>query len=249
MHDQIIKELDVTENDMSLEKELPSPTSSTSSDAGYGSGDNIQSSVADTDRTRVSRRKKSRNAFSDDILVQLEEKFQKQKYLMTDEREEFAQKIGLKENQIRTWFQNRRMRFKKQRKVTEDKPVDHEVKQLSPVASEQITKVSAEKVTSSDEPQPMTTIKLPTIPPVLPTSYFVPPMHSSHSLIASPPYILSAPTPFYQPIYPLPMTYSAPTYYPAFLGHMGMTRPAVGPVIGHPYSPSYPLVRHYPVSY
>nr|ALR88554.1 homeobox protein hoxa1-like mw [Saccoglossus kowalevskii] len=240
MYSQIAKK---PENElMRLEKQLPSPTSS---DAGYGSGDSINSPAVHTDRTIVSRRKKSRNAFSDDILVQLEKKFQERKYLMTDEREEFAQKIGLNENQIRTWFQNRRMRLKKQREV--NIPGDDDVAtQLSPAVAERSTTSTAEKITSADEPQPMTTITLPTIPPVLPTSYFVPPMHSSLLLIPSSPYTLSAPVPYYQPMYPLPMMYSAPTYYPSSLGYTGM---AVGPVIGHPYSPGYPLVRHYPVTY
>ncbi|XP_078061645.1 homeobox protein BarH-like 2 [Mustelus asterias] len=43
----------------------------------------------------------------------LEKKFQKQKYLSTPDRLDLAQSLGLTQLQVKTWYQNRRMKWKK----------------------------------------------------------------------------------------------------------------------------------------
>ena len=58
--------------------------------------------------------------FSDHQLHGLERRFEKQRYLSTPERVELAHALHLSETQVKTWFQNRRMKHKKQLRRTDD---------------------------------------------------------------------------------------------------------------------------------
>ncbi|RUS74007.1 hypothetical protein EGW08_018236 [Elysia chlorotica] len=47
-------------------------------------------------------------------LLGLEKRFESQKYLSTPDRLELAESLGLSQIQVKTWYQNRRMKWKKQ---------------------------------------------------------------------------------------------------------------------------------------
>ena len=70
-----------------------------------------------TMRTPSGRRcRKSRTVSTDLQLRILEKTFSEQKYLDTSSRAKLAQTLGLNETQVKTWFQNRRMKWKKDTK-------------------------------------------------------------------------------------------------------------------------------------
>ncbi|XP_037086752.1 homeobox protein BarH-like 1 [Pollicipes pollicipes] len=60
------------------------------------------------------RCRRSRTVFTEAQLVGLERRFSAQKYLSTTDRIELARSLGLTQMQVKTWYQNRRMKWKKQ---------------------------------------------------------------------------------------------------------------------------------------
>ncbi|XP_013877136.1 homeobox protein BarH-like 1 [Austrofundulus limnaeus] len=62
-------------------------------------------------RTKKGRR--SRTVFTELQLMGLEKRFEKQKYLSTPDRIDLAESLGLSQLQVKTWYQNRRMKWKK----------------------------------------------------------------------------------------------------------------------------------------
>lgn len=76
--------------------------------------DSPLSSPVDTAGECRSRKKKKRTAFSSQQLKKLEEKFNQQKYLSKIDRCELAANLGLSERHVKTWYQNRRTKWKKE---------------------------------------------------------------------------------------------------------------------------------------
>ncbi|KAM6306146.1 uncharacterized protein AAHN32_004162 [Aegotheles albertisi] len=60
------------------------------------------------------RQRRARTAFTSEQVCRLEKTFQRQKYLGASERRKLAAALQLSEVQIKTWFQNRRMKLKRQ---------------------------------------------------------------------------------------------------------------------------------------
>ncbi|NXA59686.1 VEX1 protein, partial [Mohoua ochrocephala] len=57
---------------------------------------------------------RSRTKFSAAQLEELERSFREQRYIRAGEKRRLAALLNLSQSQIKTWFQNRRMKFKRQ---------------------------------------------------------------------------------------------------------------------------------------
>ncbi|CAD5234144.1 unnamed protein product [Bursaphelenchus xylophilus] len=64
--------------------------------------------------------RKARTIFTDKQLQELESMFEKHKYLTVPVRMELAQRMGLTDTQVKTWYQNRRTKWKRQTAVGVD---------------------------------------------------------------------------------------------------------------------------------
>ncbi|XP_015739723.1 homeobox protein BarH-like 2 isoform X1 [Coturnix japonica] len=93
---------------------LPAQTSATASSETPASETHGSSeSEAEQPTPRLKKPRRSRTIFTELQLMGLEKKFQKQKYLSTPDRLDLAQSLGLTQLQVKTWYQNRRMKWKK----------------------------------------------------------------------------------------------------------------------------------------
>ena len=64
-------------------------------------------------RQTSKKRRKSRTAFTNHQIYELEKRFLYQKYLSPADRDQIAQQLGLTNAQVITWFQNRRAKLKR----------------------------------------------------------------------------------------------------------------------------------------
>ena len=62
------------------------------------------------------RKKKQRPLFSPHQIQTMEREFAKQRYVTEDKRAKLALEVNLTESQVKTWFQNRRTKWKKETK-------------------------------------------------------------------------------------------------------------------------------------
>lgn len=64
-------------------------------------------------RAQPKKKRKSRTAFTNHQIFELEKRFLYQKYLSPADRDEIASSLGLTNAQVITWFQNRRAKMKR----------------------------------------------------------------------------------------------------------------------------------------
>ncbi|MBN3290016.1 HHEX protein, partial [Polypterus senegalus] len=64
------------------------------------------------------KRKGGQVRFSNDQTIELEKKFETQKYLSPPERKRLAKMLQLSERQVKTWFQNRRAKWRRLKQET-----------------------------------------------------------------------------------------------------------------------------------
>ncbi|ESO91056.1 hypothetical protein LOTGIDRAFT_122283, partial [Lottia gigantea] len=58
------------------------------------------------------KRKKPRTAFTRQQVMELEKRFSRQKYLASAERSTLAKGLNMSDSQVKTWFQNRRTKWR-----------------------------------------------------------------------------------------------------------------------------------------
>ncbi|XP_074492595.1 barH-like 2 homeobox protein isoform X2 [Sebastes fasciatus] len=80
-------------------------------------GDREISSSRDSPPMRTKKPRKARTAFTDHQLNQLERSFERQKYLSVQDRMDLAAALNLTDTQVKTWYQNRRTKWKRQTAV------------------------------------------------------------------------------------------------------------------------------------
>ena len=71
-------------------------------------------------RRRPMRKKKQRPLFSPHQLQTMEKEFAKQRYVTEEKRSQLALEVNLTEAQVKTWFQNRRTKWKNERKKIQE---------------------------------------------------------------------------------------------------------------------------------
>ncbi|XP_033099117.1 barH-like 2 homeobox protein [Anneissia japonica] len=74
-------------------------------------------SSSDGTPSKSKKPRKARTAFTDHQLNTLERSFERQKYLSVQDRMELAASLGLTDTQVKTWYQNRRTKWKRQTQV------------------------------------------------------------------------------------------------------------------------------------
>ncbi|XP_064603184.1 hematopoietically-expressed homeobox protein hhex-like isoform X2 [Liolophura sinensis] len=74
------------------------------------------------------KRKGGQVRFSNDQTVELEKKFETQKYLSPPERKRLAKVLQLTERQVKTWFQNRRAKWRRLKQETPTSDKDESIK-------------------------------------------------------------------------------------------------------------------------
>lgn len=104
--------------------------------------------------------KRIRTAFSPSQLLQLEHAFEKNHYVVGNERRQLAQNLNLTETQVKVWFQNRRTKHKRQKQEDENccnprdsdtsTPKDHS-SSLSPSEEEEEEEVEEEEEETSSQ--------------------------------------------------------------------------------------------------
>uniref|UniRef100_A0A6Q2X4V4 Homeobox domain-containing protein n=1 Tax=Esox lucius TaxID=8010 RepID=A0A6Q2X4V4_ESOLU len=112
LHNEVSQDVDVEALANKTAKDYT--PSSPNSNCGYTTGS--ESEVGDDIEGEFALQRRLRTKFTTDQISRLERTFNKHKYLGATQRRKIAEKLKLSETQVRvkTWFQNRRMKLKRE---------------------------------------------------------------------------------------------------------------------------------------
>ncbi|KAL4231326.1 hypothetical protein ACF0H5_008906 [Mactra antiquata] len=96
----------------------------------------------------MQKRKGGQVRFSNDQTIDLEKKFESQKYLSPPERKRLAKTLHLTERQVKTWFQNRRAKW---RRLKQESPSPDKQGEDQSESSRQMDECDMDHDSSSDE--------------------------------------------------------------------------------------------------
>lgn len=105
---------DEVSKDIISSKETDSDPDCSSSQNKDGLHYEIRPKREDSPSLKNKKPRKARTAFTDHQLRTLEKSFERQKYLSVQDRMELAAKLNLTDTQVKTWYQNRRTKWKRQ---------------------------------------------------------------------------------------------------------------------------------------
>ncbi|XP_034755183.1 homeobox protein vent1-like [Etheostoma cragini] len=151
--------------------------------SGYSSGYESEAASSEgSDMEKDAAQRRVRTKFTPEQIGKLEKIFTKHKYLDAGERVKAAQKLKLTETQVRTWFQNRRMKLKRE---VQDYLAPH----IPPLMFQPLPPVQYHRLAGQRPHYPATGrvfYPLQVVPQLVMQQQQMPPHHPPHVMIRSP---------------------------------------------------------------